>query len=156
MAHRRLTAMLDFYSDIEEETIRTSENDFVNYPPGFKDMINHTMELENDVCEATIADFGAAQARLHSRVSQKLIERIKEIREGALLWAEDGNATVRALLNEILEQTDNMISEIEEADAAELVLLEELDKMAGQLTLILNEQKQERAWQLQRLRRPTF
>jgi hypothetical protein len=146
--------MLDFYSETPRRAF--IESDFVNYPSGFKCMINHTLELQNDVCEAAIAEFAAFQRSLRSRVSQQFADRIKEIRDNALLWAEDGNTTVKALLREILEQTDHMLHEIEAADKAELSLLEFLDIKAGELSRILSEQKEKSAWQLKRLRRPTF
>ena len=73
-----------------------------------------------------------------------------------MLWGRDGNDTVRGLLHEILQKTDFMIREIEESDAAELRLLDELDKKAGELSRILSEQKQQSAWRLERLRRPSF
>ncbi|KAI0871239.1 hypothetical protein GGS24DRAFT_69875 [Hypoxylon argillaceum] len=155
-ADLRLTAMRDFYARTGGQAFVNHEENFVNYSADFAAMIRHALKLESEICENAIAEFAAASRRLHSRAAQGFIKRIKEIRESALRWAEGGNVTVRGLLLEILEGTDLVITEIEQADAIEETLLEALDLKAGELSRILAERKRKIAWELEKLRRPTF
>ncbi|KAJ8127730.1 hypothetical protein O1611_g5910 [Lasiodiplodia mahajangana] len=132
------------------------DNDFVNYPAEFRQMVNQTLVFENDICQEAINDFIMASKRLRSRVSQPFLQRLMFVREYAAIWGVNGNPVVAQCVQKILDLTTPMLEQVQGFEETDSRLLHELEIRGGELGIALEELRMRKERQLEALQYPAL
>ncbi|KAI1171070.1 hypothetical protein F4777DRAFT_594132 [Nemania sp. FL0916] len=143
-ALNRVMAIRSFYDSLRDQEVVDKVDKLQSYPSQFADMINETLDFEEDVCDSAVADFEAAVQRARWQHSQAFVARVNRIRNHALSWMVHKVPAVEECLNEVLQETESIIRSIQRADDIELRMMEELDQKILEAKRIVAERSAER------------
>ncbi|KAI1313338.1 hypothetical protein F5Y03DRAFT_390358 [Xylaria venustula] len=138
---RKLASLKNFMPDRPEGRFVSANTKFEDYPAEFRSIEHHTLQLELEVTEAAMNEYVEARKRLRANVAQTFIDRLHQIEASALLWSEYDVCTdnVRGCLSRILNETRDLILEIQRDQIAGLRQFAQLDVETANLRRVLNK-----------------
>ncbi|KAI1749129.1 hypothetical protein F4782DRAFT_317174 [Xylaria castorea] len=157
MADKRVTALTEYLLSDPGTRFLAEEGGLVNYPVEFEVMMRHVIELGIEVHTSACEDFAAARRCLRSRVSPRFVDRINGIRDNAQLYFTMGDTpVVRECMARIVNETMNMLKQMQEYEKEELFLLFNLDVKAAGLKVLLEEYLESKKRRSEALKKPEF
>ncbi|KAI8947829.1 hypothetical protein F4801DRAFT_605111 [Xylaria longipes] len=156
MALRRITALTEYVSLNPSSRFLAEEGSLNHYPPEFLVMMSHVIELGIEVHTSACEDFAAAYGHICSRDRLQFVDRINAIRDNAQICFTVGSSVEKECMAQIVAEADDMVREIKEYDAEELLLLQDLDAKAVTMKRLLDEYFESNKRYYESLQRPKF